>query len=247
MVRGLELDQATRTYVRDIYVCMSSQTVSEQKSTANGFTYYKGVRSTEGAVELKSLFLDIDVKKNAYADTASCAAALIAFMKASGMPRPTLSVETGGGGVHVHWVLDRALKVADWLVLANALKNATKQHGLITDEAVTADAARILRVPGTVNYKYPHHPTATLGSNVLPFDYSVALIEQILAPYVKATARPSPPLGGATIHPIGPAMSLNSDMTGGMFGFDEDEDAVKFILGTGEFNREKDGGKYPRA
>ena len=246
MVNGLAWIKR-QTYVRDIYCCMSSQTVSEQKSTANGYTYYKGVRSKEGAFELKSLFLDIDVKKGAYDDTAACAKALGAFIRASGMPRPTLAVETGGGGVHVHWVLDRALKVADWLLLANALKNATKQHGLITDEGVTADAARILRVPGTVNWKYPQHPVASLGASILPTDYPVAMIEKILAPYTKAAPPPPPPPGGATVHPFPPG--LNSDLTAGVGGdgtfvFDEYEDASKFLLSKGVFAREKDGGSY---
>ena len=241
MVKGLEWIKR-QSYVRDIYCCMSSQTISEQK-VANGFTYYKGVRSKDGAVELKSLFLDIDVKKGAYADTAAAAKALVAFIKASGMPRPTLAVETGGGGVHVHWVLDRALKVADWLPLANALKNCCKQHGLITDEGVTADAARILRVPGTINWKYDHHPVATLGT-VLPNDYPVALIEQILLPYVKPAQQASPPPGGASVHKL--TSGLNSDLTAGMghdplnFDFGDYEDAAKFLLGKGEFDR----GKY---
>ena len=250
MVRGLAWIKR-QTYVRDIYCCMSSQTIAEQKSTANGFTYMKGIRSKDGAVELKSLFLDIDVKKGAYDDTAACAKALGAFIKASGMPRPTLAVETGGGGVHVHWVLDRALKVAEWLPLATALKNATKQHGLITDEGVTADAARILRVPDTVNWKYPHHPMATLGASVLPNDYPVAMIEKILAPYAKPSSPPPPPPppppGGATVHPFPPG--LNSDLSAGVGGdgafvFDEYEDAAKFLLGKGVFAREKDGGSY---
>ena len=123
-----------QTYVRDIYCCMSSQTIPTQKVSANGYTWWKGERSKEGALELKSLFLDIDVKKGAYADTEAAIDALQAFMTATGLPRPTLIVLTGGGGLHVHWVLDRALKVAEWLPLANALKNARKQHGLITDE-----------------------------------------------------------------------------------------------------------------
>ena len=246
MVNGLAWIKR-QTYVRDIYCCMSSQTIAEQKSTANGFTYMKGIRSKDGAVELKSLFLDIDVKKGAYVDTAACAKALGAFIRASGMPRPTLAVETGGGGVHVHWVLDRALKVAEWLPLANALKNATKQHGLITDEGVTADAARILRVPDTINWKYPHHPMASLGANVLPNDYPVAMIEKILAPYTKAPPPPPPPPGGATVHPFPPG--LNSDLSAGVGGdgtfvFDEYEDASRFLLGKGVFAREKDGGSY---
>ena len=225
---------------------MSSQKASTQKSTANGYVYNKGERSKEGAFELKSLYLDIDVKTGAYADTAAAAAALKAFMKATGLPRPTLIVATGGGGVHVHWVLDRALKVADWLTLAAALKNATKQHGLITDEGVTADAARILRVPDTVNWKYDHRPVATLGEGVLPNDYPVALIEQILLPYAAPVHQPNPSLPpSGTVHPFPGAPSLNSDLTAGLdndgtFVFDEYEDVARYLLAKGAFDR----GKY---
>jgi hypothetical protein len=233
-------------YVRDIYACMSSQTVSEQRVSANGFTYMKGVRSIQGAFELKSLFLDIDVKKGAYATTADAFVALKAFMAATGLPRPTIIVLTGGGGLHVHWVLDRALKVAEWLPLAEALKAACKQHGLITDEGVTADAARILRVPDTVNHKYPSKPVAQLGPTVVPNDYPVAYIAGKLAAYTPATTagvnRPT-----ATIHQF--PSGLNSDLSGGMAGdgtfvFDEYEDASKFLLGKGVFGRTKDGGDY---
>ena len=246
MVKGLDWIKR-QSYVRDIYVCMSSQLVATQKSTVNGFTYYKGERSKEGALELKSLFLDIDVKKGSYTDTIACADALLAFMRASGMPRPTLVVETGGGGVHVHWVLDKSLKVADWLVLANALKNATKQHGLITDEGVTADAARILRVPNTINHKYPDKPMARLGAGVLPADYPVAMIEKILTPYMKPASPQPPSPGGASVHAF--PTGANSDLTAGMGGdgtfvFDDYEDASRFLLGKGVFAREKDGGKY---
>ena len=234
-------------YVRDIYCCMSSQTISTQKVSANGYTWWKGERSIQGAVELKSLFLDIDVKPGAYATTEEAIDALQAFMTATGLPRPTIIVATGGGGLHVHWVLDRALKVAEWLPLANALKQACKQHGFKTDDAVTADAARILRVPDTTNWKYPSKPVARLSGSVVPNDYPVDYIAGKLAVYMLASAagvnRPTPPPpGGATVHPF--PSGLNADMTGGMFNFDEYEDAAKFILGTGAFGRNKDGGDY---
>ena len=232
-------------YVRDIYCCMSSQTVSTQKVSANGYTWWKGERSKEGALELKSLFLDIDVKKGAYATTEEAIDALQAFMTATGLPRPTIIVATGGGGLHVHWVLDRALKVAEWLPLANALKQACKQHGFKTDDNVTADAARILRVPDTTNWKYPSKPIARLAGSVVPNDYPVDYIAGKLAVYMLASAagvnRPTP-APGANVHQF--PSGLNSDLTGGMasdssFIFDEYENAARFLLGKGEFARTK--------
>ena len=50
----------------DIYACMSSQSVAEQKQGKNNWTYWKAVRSSANAIALKSFFLDIDVKPPQY-------------------------------------------------------------------------------------------------------------------------------------------------------------------------------------
>ena len=110
--------------VLDIYVCMSSQTVSEVRTSANGFEFRIGIRSKAGAHSLRSLFLDVDVKPGAYATTEDALKALKTFLGATTLPRPTMIVATGGGGFHCHWVLDRHLTPAEWLPLAKALNNA---------------------------------------------------------------------------------------------------------------------------
>lgn len=137
----------------DTYVCMSLQAKMEAKESSKGHKYKKALRLADDVVAISSLYIDVDVKEDAYPDTKTALAAFKAFIDAVGLPLPSACVGSGSGGFHAHWALDKALSRPDWQVLANALAEATKQHGLITDSQCTVDSARILRVPGTFNRK----------------------------------------------------------------------------------------------
>ena len=76
---------------------------------------------------------------------------LSAFLKATGLPTPTLV--NSGGGLHVYWPLTRDVTVDEWKPLARSLKQLCGKQALHADPSVTTDAARILRVPGTNNFK----------------------------------------------------------------------------------------------
>jgi hypothetical protein len=58
-----------------------------------------------------------------------------------------------GRGIHVYWVLSEAVPTDDWLPVALKLKQLCADNNFLADPAVTADAARVLRVPTTHNYK----------------------------------------------------------------------------------------------
>ena len=58
-----------------------------------------------------------------------------------------------GYGIHVYWVLTESVPYVEWLPVAQGLKDMCIQHNLSADNGVTADAARVLRVPGTHNHK----------------------------------------------------------------------------------------------
>jgi hypothetical protein len=136
------------------------------------------------AVEHRSFYLDIDVKEGAYATQGEALAALNAFMVATGLPLPTAIVDTGSGGFHCHWVLERAISTIEWKPYAHALAHATQQHGLISDTQCTVDAARILRVPGTFNKKTGSGREVKLLANMVAGDYSNELIYEKLQPYI---------------------------------------------------------------
>ena len=126
----------------------------------NGFNAYfalatftsGGNRRVDNIKSIKSLFLDLDCgDKKAYPDQKAALISLQAFCKSLKLPRPL--VVNSGRGLHVYWSLTEPATYADWLPVSEKLKYVTKEKGLLADPAVTADGARILRVPETNNYK----------------------------------------------------------------------------------------------
>lgn len=181
--------QARFTFSRmkqDVYVCMSTQT--KTLGVPPGKTMRKATKHAVDAHSFKGVWLDVDVKPKGYADFAAAMAGIAAFITTIKLPRPTLVVNTGGG-LHFHWIVDTALTPAEWAPLAEALKTACIHHALPIDTAVIADRARLMRVPGTFNYKYGIPRPVTLVGKVLP-EMPLALLRTALEPFI----------GVATIH-----------------------------------------------
>jgi hypothetical protein len=118
-------------------------------------------RTNVNAEHLGSFFVDLDCGLGKpYADQQEGIKALIEFVKVSGMPKPTVLVNSGRG-LHAYWVPEQPLPKEEWKPLAESLKALCHKHGLHADPAVTADIARILRVPETLNFKDPDNPLPT--------------------------------------------------------------------------------------
>jgi hypothetical protein len=106
----------------------------------------------ENIHQIKSLFLDLDCGTGKpYPTQTEALAALRDFYKAHKLPRPL--IVNSGRGLHVYWRLDKPYPREEWLPVASALKAACLQNGLDIDPAVTSDAARLLRIPNTRNFK----------------------------------------------------------------------------------------------
>jgi hypothetical protein len=180
--------------VKDIYVCMSSQQEGLPKVSKAGHPYILPIRSQANAVAFKSLFMDLDAKgksKDSYDTLAEAFAAFKQFLADVGLPSPNVIVKTGGG-FHVYWTFDRALRIDEWQPLANALAAAARAHGLKCDTGCTIDAARILRVPSTFNRKLAVDRPVVLAGGRTGGDYSLARLETALAPYVSLALTKSP-------------------------------------------------------
>jgi len=114
-------------------------------------------RTAKNAQALKSFFIDIDCGiGKPYADQVEGMDALKAFIKATKLPKPT--IVNSGRGIHAYWVLEEAIPSGEWKPLAEKLKALCAQHKLEADASVTADTARILRIPNTLNFKDPQNP-----------------------------------------------------------------------------------------
>lgn len=128
----------------DVYFCLSTQSEN------------RGSRSRRNAVALRSLWFDFDVGTNdpkKYPTIRAAFEALINFCKLLEIPNPSFVVKSGGG-LHAYWSSDRDLTVDEWQPYADLLKTAARASDLKIDFAVTGDASRILRFPGTKNRKY---------------------------------------------------------------------------------------------
>ena len=128
---------------RDVYFALSTFDPEVLQLT-------KERRTAKNARYIKSLFLDMD----GYATKKSAALALAEFLEKTGLDafgQPYLV--DSGGGLHCYWPLTETVDIVTWKPVAENLKRLCKQEGLSIDMTVTADAARVLRLPGTFNNK----------------------------------------------------------------------------------------------
>jgi hypothetical protein len=156
----------------DIYFCLSTQREGG------------GARSKINADKLRSVWMDADVgidDPKKYPDQATAVKAIYVFCKQIGIPYPSFIV-LSGKGAHAYWAADRDLEVEEWQPFANALKAAAKSAGLKIDFGITGDAARVLRIPSTQNWKYGEPLPVVLMSNSSGEQHNFETIfEKILA------------------------------------------------------------------
>lgn len=124
----------------------------DQSGVANWFalaTYAdpQAGRTAINTVQLQCLWLDLDYKHYASTEEATNDIARLAQV----VGQPSIKVHSGGGA-HVYWVLRQALATSEWSPLARAFQAVWQGLGIQADP-ISADAARVLRVPGTHNRK----------------------------------------------------------------------------------------------
>ena len=111
-----------------------------------------GSREAANVKQLRAFFLDLDCgPTKEYASQSEALRSLQNFCKQTQLPRPTLI--NSGRGIHVYWRLTTPVSRETWQPIADKLKTLCRKHKLFADPVVTADAARVLRVPGTHNHK----------------------------------------------------------------------------------------------
>jgi hypothetical protein len=164
---------------RNVYFGCGSQRAAAVSE--HGGKWAKSIRAANNMVSYKSIWLDLDCGPTKdYPDRPTALKALIDFCDIAELPYPNQLVNSGNG-LHVYWVTDLPLPVATWSMFANALDVATRKHGLKCDNQCTIDAARILRVPGTLNHKA--NPPLPIEMGQPGPEYSHAFLEQALNQY----------------------------------------------------------------
>jgi hypothetical protein len=139
----------------DVYFALASWKQGFHEVVKNGKTK-KVIRVRDNVDKLKSLWFDIDFK-DGYGDAVTATKALAAHCKQVKLPSPSILVSSGNG-LHAYWPLTESISLGRWQALADEFKDAAKKTGLQADLACSADACRILRLPGTSNNKDPANP-----------------------------------------------------------------------------------------
>lgn len=174
----------------------------------------------------RALFLDLDSKD--FGDKKTAARELGLFCRTTGMPMPAILVDSGGG-LHVYWPFDIDLDVAPWRALAGALKAKCAELGFKADPPITADAARILRAPTTLNHKYdPPVPCQVIhdsGAVFKPTDLLACLMPAQGGISLDTLLQVPAMQRSATAAPL-----INADLSGGLEYERPDEDTVRAML-----------------
>tara|TARA_R100001129_G_scaffold118833_2_gene82305 strand:- start:1231 stop:4026 length:2796 start_codon:yes stop_codon:yes gene_type:complete len=184
--------------IQKFYASTESLLTDADDLNGKGFDVYfalatfeeEGSRKATNVKYLRSFFLDLDCGPSKdYATKIDAINALQGFCESLSLPVP-ITIDSGRG-VHVYWPLSENIHPDDWEVAAEKLKKLCVLHGFFADPAVTADTARVLRVPDTHNYKTdPPSPVGYLSNEELEvndFDvFSRLLGTEFVPPPTKA-------------------------------------------------------------
>ncbi|MFW6061676.1 MAG: DUF927 domain-containing protein, partial [Planctomycetota bacterium] len=149
-------------------------------------------RKADQVQSVGAFWIDVDAGAGKeYASATEAARAVLDWVHQHGLPDPT-HIVSSGGGLHIYWALDRFYSRHDWLPVAQRLKRALAVGKVVDDPGCTGDAARILRVPGTYNFK---------GDTAAPVKL---LVERPHRPSLEQMAATLPQLGPQEAVPSGP-------------------------------------------
>lgn len=119
-------------------------------------------RQKENVKALKAFWLDIDCgegkaevnpktgRPDGYIDQATGLTELAKFCKLIGLPKPVLV--NSGRGIHAYWPLQEEVTRQEWEPVAKRFRELCVLHNLHVDGKVF-EVARVLRIPGTFNFK----------------------------------------------------------------------------------------------
>jgi hypothetical protein len=138
-------------------------------------------RKQDNVLSLKAFWLDIDCgpakaeidpktgRPAGYISQAAGADKLKEFCTAVGLPQPT--IVNSGRGLHVYWTLDTVISPTQWKPVADRFRQLCDEHKFYVDYNVF-ETARVLRVPGTPNFKdnSPKIVTVLHVAPVMSFD-----------------------------------------------------------------------------
>jgi len=151
------LDKAATEATHNVYVAALS--------------FSNASRTSNSAAYARSFFVDLDVNhgKVCYASKEDALNALEEFVNKSELP-PPVRIDTGGG-IQAFWLFEDDIPAEEWKTYSAKFKQYCIDEGLLIDPAVTADAARVLRCPETLNHRVQEH-SKFIDTDFEQYDFS---------------------------------------------------------------------------
>lgn len=134
---------------RDVYFACSKFETNENR-TKNNVKAIKAFWMDLDCGESKAVVNEASGKPDGYISQEVALQELAKFCEHIGLPNPILV--NSGRGIHAYWPLKEAITRQQWEPVASRLNELCVIHKLYVDASVF-EAARVLRVPGTFNFK----------------------------------------------------------------------------------------------
>ena len=138
-------------------------------------------RTKDNVKVIKAFWIDLDCgeakaevnektgRPDGYIDQATALQEFKKFCKTIGLPKPILV--NSGRGIHAYWPLSAPVTRAEWEPVANRLNELCVIQKLYVDASVF-EAARVLRIPGTLNFKdEPPKPVEVIDMSAEDVEY----------------------------------------------------------------------------
>ena len=196
----------------EVFLAMGTQKIADAKESRDGRAV-AAIRKANNMATFNALWVDVDVGPDKpYKTTEEAEVAAEEFRVKAEMPPVSLRVYSGSGGFHDYWCFAEPVPKELWQLCADALKAACEHHKFEIDGKCTSDAARILRIPTTLNRK--HQPPrecrldtaiAKKGRVYEPSDFSAAL-KKFMVANAKTGTGPT-----ATVSSIGTNFIANTE------------------------------------
>jgi len=159
------------------------QLVAAERNVFFGVAKFKSDvgRTKDNVQSIKAFWLDIDCgeekaaanertgRPSGYANQEEAIKALRAFCTLVGLPKPI--IVNSGRGLHCYWPLEEEITREQWEPVGERLRELCVRHEFHVDPAVF-EVARILRVPGTYNFKDNPPPQVTVLSEASPTSFA---------------------------------------------------------------------------